>query len=113
MLDASLVCEHDVEESEEGPGLMRHTDRSSELTMRHVLAPPSICTSSMPVLINNGTVARGTLLVTMARVVLGILGVRPPTEPWALGKLGDWLRWTLKYQYMEPRSKLMRHNTHR
>ena len=64
-------------------------------------------------LINNGTVARGTLLVTMARVVLGILGVRPPTEPWALGKLGDWLRWTLKYQYMEPRSKLMRHNTHR
>jgi hypothetical protein len=34
-------------------------------------------------LINNGTVARGTLLVTMARVVLGIVGVRPPTEPWA------------------------------
>eukprot|EP00900_Chrysochromulina_parva_P008082 jgi/Chrpa1/17275/Chrysochromulina_OHIO_Genome00023282-RA len=34
-------------------------------------------------LINNGTVARGTLLVTMARVVLIILGVRPPTEPWA------------------------------
>jgi hypothetical protein len=34
-------------------------------------------------LINNGTVARGTLLVTMARVVLTILGVRPPTEPWA------------------------------
>ena len=33
-------------------------------------------------LINNGTVARGTLLVTMARVVLIILGVRPPTEPW-------------------------------
>jgi hypothetical protein len=60
-------------------------------------------------LINNGTVARGTLLVTMARVVLGILGVRPPTEPWALDKLGDRLRWTLKYQYMEPRSKLMRH----
>ena len=34
-------------------------------------------------LINNGTVARGTLLVTMARVVLIILDVRPPTEPWA------------------------------
>jgi len=34
-------------------------------------------------LINNGSVARGTLLVTMARVVLIILGVRPPTEPWA------------------------------
>ena len=34
-------------------------------------------------LINNGTVARGTLLVTMVRVVLIILGVRPPTEPWA------------------------------
>ena len=34
-------------------------------------------------LINNGTVARGTLLVTMGRVVLIILGVRPPTEPWA------------------------------
>ena len=60
-------------------------------------------------LINNGTVARGKLLVTMVRVVLGILGVRPPTEPWALDKLGDRLRWTLKYQYMEPRSKLMRH----
>ena len=34
-------------------------------------------------LINNGTIARGTLLVTMVRVVLIILGVRPPTEPWA------------------------------
>ena len=34
-------------------------------------------------LINNGSVARGTLLVTMARVVLIILGVRPPIEPWA------------------------------
>ena len=34
-------------------------------------------------LINNDTVARGTLLVTMARVVLIILGVRPPSEPWA------------------------------
>ncbi len=34
-------------------------------------------------LINNGSVARGTLLVTMARVVLIILGVHPPTEPWA------------------------------
>ncbi|KOO30651.1 hypothetical protein Ctob_009908 [Chrysochromulina tobinii] len=34
-------------------------------------------------LINNGTVARGTLQATMARVILGILGVRPPTEPWA------------------------------
>jgi len=34
-------------------------------------------------LINNGTIARGTLLVTMVRVVLIILGVCPPTEPWA------------------------------
>jgi hypothetical protein len=60
-------------------------------------------------LIKNGTVARGTLLVTMARAVLGILGVRPPTEPWALDKLGDRLRWTLTYQYIQPRSKLMKH----
>jgi hypothetical protein len=34
-------------------------------------------------LIKNGTLARGTLQLTMARVILGILGVRPPTEPWA------------------------------
>ena len=33
-------------------------------------------------LINNGTLARGMLWVTMTRVVLGILGVRPPAEHW-------------------------------
>jgi hypothetical protein len=31
-------------------------------------------------LINNGTLERGMLWVTMTRVVLGILGVRPPAE---------------------------------
>ena len=33
-------------------------------------------------LINNGTLARGMLWVTMTRVVLDILGVRPPAEHW-------------------------------
>ena len=39
-------------------------------------------------LIKNGTLARGTLLETMARVILGIVGVRPPAEHWALEKVG-------------------------
>ena len=33
-------------------------------------------------LINNGTLERGMLWVTMTRVVLDILGVRPPAEHW-------------------------------
>ena len=60
-------------------------------------------------LINNGTLARGMLWVTMTRVVLGILGVRPPAEHWALEKLGDRLRRSLTREYLEPRSKLIRH----
>ena len=60
-------------------------------------------------LINNGTLTQGTLLVTMARVVLGIVGVRPPTEHWALDKIGNRLRKILYNQYLEPRTKLIRH----
>ena len=60
-------------------------------------------------LINNGTLERGMLWVTMTRVVLGILGVRPPAEHWALEKLGDRLRRSLTREYLEPRSKLIRH----
>ena len=60
-------------------------------------------------LIKNGTLARGTLQATMARVILGILGVRPPSEHWALEKLGNWLKVILSREYLEPRSKLIRH----
>ena len=60
-------------------------------------------------LIKNGTLARGTLQLTMARVILGIVGVRPPTEHWALEKLGNWLKVILSREYLEPRSKLVRH----
>ena len=60
-------------------------------------------------LIKNGTLARGTLQLTMARVILGIVGVRPPTEHWALEKLGNWLKVILSREYLEPRSKLIRH----
>ena len=60
-------------------------------------------------LIKNGTLARGTLQFTMARVILGIVGVRPPTEHWALEKLGNWLKVILSREYLEPRSKLVRH----
>ena len=41
-------------------GLTWHTDRSRGLTMRHVLAPPSICTSSMPL----GTLWRSARLIS-------------------------------------------------
>ena len=60
-------------------------------------------------LIKNGTLARGTLQLTMARAILGIVGVRPPTEHWALEKLGNWLKVILSREYLEPRSKLVRH----
>ena len=60
-------------------------------------------------LIKNGTLARGTLQLTMARVILGIVGVRPPTEHWALEKLGNWLKVILSREYLEPRSKLIKH----
>ena len=60
-------------------------------------------------LIKNGTLAHGMLWVTMTRVVLGIVGVRPPAEHWALEKLGDRLRRSLTREYLEPRSKLIRH----
>ena len=60
-------------------------------------------------LIKNGTLAHGMLWVTMTRVVLGIMGVRPPAEHWALEKLGDRLRRSLSREYLEPRSKLIRH----
>ena len=60
-------------------------------------------------LISNGTLAQGTLLVTMARVILGIVGVRPPAEHWALDKIGNRLRKILYNQYLEPRSKLIKH----
>ena len=60
-------------------------------------------------LIKNGTLAHGMLWVTMTRVVLGIVGVRPPAEHWALEKLGDRLRRSLSREYLEPRSKLLRH----
>jgi hypothetical protein len=60
-------------------------------------------------LISNGTLPRGTLLVTMARVVLGIVGVRPPTEHFALDKIGNQLLKILHNQYLGPRAKLMRH----
>ena len=60
-------------------------------------------------LIKNGTLARGTLLVTMVRVILGIVGVRPPAEHWALEKVGHRLERSLSREYLEPRSKLVRH----
>ena len=60
-------------------------------------------------LIKNGTLARGTLQATMARVILGILGVRPPSEHWALEKLGNRLEFKLEREYMVPRTKLIRH----
>jgi hypothetical protein len=45
----------------------------------------------------------------MARVVLGIVGVRPPAEHWALEKVGHRLERSLSREYLEPRSKLVRH----
>ena len=60
-------------------------------------------------LIKNGTLARGTLQATMARVILGILGVRPPSEHWAFEKLGNRLEFKLEREYMVPRTKLIRH----
>ena len=60
-------------------------------------------------LITNGTLRRGTLLVTMSRVILGIVGVRPPTEHFALDKIGNQLLKILHNQYLGPRTKLMRH----
>jgi hypothetical protein len=60
-------------------------------------------------LIKNGTLARGTLQATMARIILGILGVRPPSERWALEKLGNRLEFKLEREYMVPRTKLIRH----
>ena len=49
------------------------------------------------------------LWVTMTRVVLGILGVRPPTEHFALDKIGNQLLKILHNQYLGPRTKLIRH----
>lgn len=60
-------------------------------------------------LITNGSLRRGTLLVTMSRVILGIVGVRPPTEHFALDKIGNQLLKILHNQYLGPRTKLMRH----
>jgi len=60
-------------------------------------------------LMKNGTLARGTLQVTMALVILGILGVHPPSERWALEKLGNRLEFKLEQEYMVPRTKLIRH----
>ena len=56
-------------------------------------------------LINRGDVARGTLQVTIALLILHMVGMQPPTEHWALQKVGNQLELTLT-RYLKARTTL-------